>query len=107
MRGTIPAGFKPRLLGLLGLGLLQGAVGWWMVKSGLTGDADVKVSHFRLATHLLLALFTLTYATWTALDMQALARGRKGSYLPSAQRDLSRHRRRRGCTLIHIVLLVG
>ncbi|MFM6829540.1 MAG: COX15/CtaA family protein [Novosphingobium sp.] len=79
MRGAIPAGFKPRLLGLLGLGMLQGMVGWWMVKSGLSGDADVKVSHFRLATHLLLALFTLTYATWTALDMQALAHGRAPS----------------------------
>ena len=36
---------------------LQGAVGWWMVKSGLT--QDVKVSHIRLATHLSLALTTL------------------------------------------------
>lgn len=75
MRGAIPAGFKLRLLGLLGLGMLQAVVGWWMVKSGLTDNADVKVSHFRLAAHLLLALFTLTYTTWTALDMQALARG--------------------------------
>ncbi|PLK27244.1 COX15/CtaA family protein [Novosphingobium sp. TH158] len=81
LRGSIPAGFKPRLLGLLGLGLLQAVVGWWMVKSGLSGDADVKVSHFRLATHLLLALFTLTYTTWTALDMHALARGEKPARL--------------------------
>lgn len=77
LRGAIPAGYKPRLLGLLGLGALQAVVGWWMVKSGLTGDADVKVSHFRLAAHLLVALFTLAYTTWTALDFHALARGQQ------------------------------
>lgn len=73
VRGAIPAGFKPRLLGLLALGGLQGAVGWWMVSSGLS--ADVKVSHFRLATHLLVALTTLAGLVWTALDMRRLARG--------------------------------
>lgn len=75
LRGAIPAGYKPRLVGLLVLGLLQGAVGWWMVKSGLHGGADVKVSHFRLAVHLSLALSALGYAVWTALDLRALARG--------------------------------
>jgi heme a synthase len=75
LRGAIPGTFKPRLIGLLGLGLLQGAVGWWMVKSGLSGDADTKVSHFRLAVHLLLALFTLAYTVWTALDLRNQARG--------------------------------
>ena len=55
------------------LGALQGAVGWWMVSSGLT--ADVKVSHYRLAAHLLVALFTLGGLVWTALDLRALARG--------------------------------
>jgi len=44
-----------------------------MVKSGLTHD--VKVSHFRLATHLLLALTTLAGLVWTALDLRADARG--------------------------------
>jgi cytochrome c oxidase assembly protein subunit 15 len=75
LRGAIPAAFKPRLLGLLGLGLLQGAVGWWMVKSGLSGLSDTKVSHLRLAVHLMLALFTLAYTVWTALDLRAHARG--------------------------------
>lgn len=69
----IPAGYKPRLLALLALGGLQGAVGWWMVSSGLT--QDVKVSHFRLAAHLLVALTTLGGLVWTALDLTALARG--------------------------------
>lgn len=72
-KGAIPTGYKPRLLALLALGGLQGVVGWWMVTSGLT--QDVKVSHFRLATHLLIALLTLGGLVWTALDLRALARG--------------------------------
>ncbi|MDE2435018.1 MAG: COX15/CtaA family protein [Sphingomonadales bacterium] len=72
VRKAIPAGYHARLVGLLLLGGLQGAVGWWMVKSGLTHD--VKVSHFRLATHLLLALTTLAALVWTALDLRATAR---------------------------------
>jgi cytochrome c oxidase assembly protein subunit 15 len=71
-RGAIPAGYKPRLLALLALGGLQGAIGWWMVASGLTQRTDV--SHFRLAAHLLTALFTLGGMVWTALDLRALAR---------------------------------
>ena len=74
VRRQIPQGYKPRLLALLALGGLQGAVGWWMVSSGLT--QDVKVSHFRLAAHLLVALTTLAGLVWTALDLRALAQGR-------------------------------
>lgn len=73
LKRAIPAGYKGRLLILLVLGGLQGAVGWWMVKSGLTND--VKVSHLRLATHLGLALTTLALLVWTALDLKATARG--------------------------------
>lgn len=73
LKRAIPDGYKPRLVALLALGGLQGVVGWWMVSSGLT--ADVKVSHYRLATHLLVALFTLGGLVWTALDLRALARG--------------------------------
>ena len=58
---------------LLVLGGLQGAIGWWMVKSGIVND--VKVSHFRLATHLMVALVTMAAIMWTALDLRALARG--------------------------------
>ncbi|MCW1429234.1 COX15/CtaA family protein [Novosphingobium sp. JCM 18896] len=79
VRKQIPAGYKPRLVALLALGGLQGAVGWWMVSSGLT--QDVKVSHFRLAAHLLVALTTLGGLVWTALDLRALARGEPRSRL--------------------------
>ena len=79
LRGAIPDGYKPRLLALLALGGMQGVVGWWMVSSGLT--ADVKVSHFRLAAHLLIALTTLGGLIWTALDLRALAAGKAQSRL--------------------------
>jgi len=73
LRRRMPPGYLPRLLALLALVGLQGAIGWWMVKSGIVHD--VKVSHFRLAAHLLTALATLGGLVWTALDLQALARG--------------------------------
>jgi cytochrome c oxidase assembly protein subunit 15 len=73
LRGMIPAGFKPRLLALLGLGGLQGFFGWLMVQSGLTGTMT-DVSHFKLSLHLMTALITLALLTWTALDMRALAK---------------------------------
>ena len=73
IKGAIPKGYHGRLLALLALGGLQGTIGWWMVSSGLS--ADVRVSHFRLATHLLVALFTLGGLIWTALDLRALHRG--------------------------------
>ncbi len=68
----IPRGYKPRLLALLALGGLQGAIGWWMVSSGLSLRTDV--SHFRLAVHLLTALLIMGGLAWTALDLRALAR---------------------------------
>lgn len=77
VKRQIPAGYKPRLLALLALGGLQGAIGWWMVKSGI--QYDVKVSHFRLAAHLLTALTTFAGLVWTALDLRALARGEQRS----------------------------
>ncbi|MEP6786015.1 MAG: COX15/CtaA family protein [Sphingomonadales bacterium] len=72
LRGAIPTGYKGRLLALLALGGLQGAVGWWMVKSGLW--QGVAVSHYRLSVHLLLALFILAGLVWTALDLKQLER---------------------------------
>ena len=50
---------------------LQGAIGWWMVASGLVDRPDV--SHFRLAVHLLLALLIFAALIWVALDLRALA----------------------------------
>jgi len=71
-RRQIPVGYKPRLVALIALIGLQGAIGWWMVQSGIV--SDVKVSHFRLSAHLLTALFTLGGLVWTARDLLVLAR---------------------------------
>ena len=79
IRRQIPQGYKLRLLLLLALGGMQGVIGWWMVTSGLS--QDVKVSHFRLATHLIVALLTLGALVWTALDMRSLSTDRSASRL--------------------------
>lgn len=71
VRRMIPRGYGVRLVTLLALGGLQAVVGWWMVSSGLSERTDV--SHYRLAAHLLLALFILGAVVWTALDMRRLA----------------------------------
>lgn len=70
-RRAIPAGYGARLFALTSLVGLQGALGWWMVASGL--EYRVDVSHFRLAAHLLTALFLLAGLVWTARDLDALA----------------------------------
>lgn len=68
---AIPAGYGGRLVALLALGGLQGAIGWWMVTSGLSVRTDV--SHYRLAIHLLMALFIMGGLIWTALDLSDAA----------------------------------
>lgn len=72
VKRAIPAGYGWRLVGLLALGGLQGAIGWWMVASGLVGRTDV--SHIRLTVHLLTALLIYSGLIWTALDFRRLVR---------------------------------
>ena len=55
LTGRVERGLMPKLAGLLLLGGLQGALGWWMVASGLTERTDV--SQYRLAAHLTMAAF--------------------------------------------------
>jgi cytochrome c oxidase assembly protein subunit 15 len=62
-RGALNSDLKRRLWIIFGLGALQGAVGWWMVASGLT--QRVEVSQLRLATHLVLALLIFAAIVWT------------------------------------------
>lgn len=64
----IPVGWTGRLLVLGMLGGLQGAIGWWMVSSGLTGKM-VDVASYRLATHLGLAFVILGLAGWYILSL--------------------------------------
>ena len=68
IRGRVPNGFGGRLLLLLILGGLQGVIGWWMVRSGLTADATV--SQYRLAVHLGMALVIFALLLWTAFDIR-------------------------------------
>jgi heme a synthase len=62
-RGVVGAELRRRLWLIFGLGALQGAVGWWMVASGLS--QRVEVSQYRLATHLVLALLIFAAIVWT------------------------------------------
>src|SRR5215468_2320546 len=62
-RGGLSGELQRRLWLIFGLGALQGAVGWWMVYSGLTHRTEV--SQYRLATHLVLALVIFAVIMWT------------------------------------------
>ncbi|MDI3336021.1 COX15/CtaA family protein [Defluviimonas aestuarii] len=64
----MPAGWTGRLAGLGALGGLQGAIGWWMVSSGLTGRM-VDVASYRLAIHLGLAFAILGLIAWYMLSL--------------------------------------
>src|SRR6202046_1110597 len=83
-RGWIASSLRPWLWFIFGLGALQGAVGWWMVASGLA--ERVEVSQYRLATHLLLACLIYVELIFTARRMDTpadavspLADGRGGA----------------------------
>ena len=67
VRGKLTPALKPRLLALLALGGLQGALGWAMVASGLIDRPSV--SHYRLAGHLLLAVALYAYTVWLILEL--------------------------------------
>lgn len=81
IRRQIPAGWTSRLLGLGALGGLQGAIGWWMVSSGLSGTM-LDVASYRLATHLGLAFVILGLIGWYILKM-----GRSEADLLQARRN--------------------
>jgi cytochrome c oxidase assembly protein subunit 15 len=68
IKRAIPKGYGWRLAALFVLGGLQGAVGWFMVMSGLEGRTEV--SPYRLSAHLLFALFLFAVLIWTALDLR-------------------------------------
>ena len=68
VKRQIPKGYGWRLVALFVLGGLQGAVGWFMVVSGLEGRTEV--SPYRLSAHLLFALFLFSALIWTALDLR-------------------------------------
>ena len=76
LKNKIPDGYKSRFLLVLLLGASQGALGWFMVMSGLSDRADV--SHFRLAAHLIVALVIYCALLWLAFDFEP--RSRPGTF---------------------------
>ena len=65
--GQMERRLVPKFAVMFLLGGLQGALGWYMVASGLVDRVDV--SQYRLAAHLLLAVLILSYIFWSALDL--------------------------------------
>jgi len=67
LRRRVPASLVPALVAILALGALQGAMGWYMVQSGLVDDP--RVSHLRLTAHLALALAIFAAMFWIGLTL--------------------------------------
>src|SRR5437764_2658475 len=63
----IPLGLAWPLVAIFGLGFAQGALGWYMVQSGLADR--VEVSQYRLVAHLALALAIYAATLWIALGL--------------------------------------
>ncbi|MCX7888592.1 MAG: COX15/CtaA family protein [Rhodobacteraceae bacterium] len=95
----IPAGWTGRLLLLGGLGALQGAVGWWMVSSGLTGRM-VDVASYRLAVHLGLGFAILGLLAWYILML-----GRPEPALLQARRQGEPHLAALATGVMHLAFL--
>jgi len=84
-KGMIPRQVRGRLWLLLLLLGAQGALGWFMVSSGLSGR--IEVSQYRLAAHFAAALLIYGATVWTAADF--LARPQAGSGDQGRARHLS------------------
>ncbi len=88
LRGKIPTGWTSKLLLLGVLGGAQGAIGWWMVSSGITsGKGMLDVASYRLALHLGLAFLILGFIFWFIL------------LLRRSERDLMQARREKDAKL--------
>ena len=98
VRRQIPAGMGWKLVGLLGLGGLQGAVGWWMVSSGLVNRTEV--AQERLAIHLVLACLTFVGLVWLAASLGK----RPGEVI---ERGLSRLRFGASALIVAVLVQIG
>jgi cytochrome c oxidase assembly protein subunit 15 len=76
VRRRVPGGLILPLSGILALGCGQGALGWYMVESGLADRVDV--SQYRLVAHLALALLIYAVSLWTALGLLSPPGGAPG-----------------------------
>ena len=89
------------------LGGLQGAMGWYMVQSGLVDDP--RVSHFRLTAHLGLALAIFAAMFWMALSIVRQGAGGRGAVSGAAERAGARLRHAGACiaALVFLMALTG
>ena len=99
LRKAIPPGWTGRLLALGVLGGAQGAIGWWMVSSGLSGRM-VDVASYRLAVHLGLAFVILALIGWYVLRL-----GREERELMQARRSAERGLKGMASGLLHLAFL--
>lgn len=88
LRGMLSPVFARRLALIFALGALQGAVGWFMVKSGLVARIDV--SPYRLALHLAIAVVIFAALVGTVLDLRAADRKEPAPEFPAGQARLAR-----------------
>jgi len=95
----MPPGWTMRLLLLGALGGAQGAIGWWMVASGLTGDR-IDVASYRLAVHLGLAFAILGLIAW-----YMLALSRSEAALMQARRVAEPRRKGLATGLMHLAFV--
>jgi heme a synthase len=95
VKKRLPSSVKPKLVGILALGALQGGVGWWMVSSGLVHRTEV--AQERLAIHLLIAALIFSACLWVA--------GGLGSRRASSAHDAVRRLRATGVVLLGLVFV--
>ncbi|AHM05027.1 Heme A synthase, cytochrome oxidase biogenesis protein Cox15-CtaA [Roseibacterium elongatum DSM 19469] len=96
---NIPRGWSLRLLMLGALGGAQGAIGWWMVASGLE-EGMLDVASYRLATHLGLAFLILSLIAWYVMRL-----GRAESELLAARREGDRKLKGVSTGVMHLAFL--
>lgn len=97
--GRMPRGWTGRLLLIGALGGLQGAIGWWMVHSGLQAGM-LDVASYRLAIHLGLAFLILSFIAWYILRL-----GRDEAELLQARRNTDKGLKQWSTELLHLGFL--
>lgn len=104
-RRRLPETLTLRLAALPVLVAAQGALGWYMVQSGLSERTSV--SQYRLTAHLALALVIYVVAAWTAFRLRATdATSREEAALPGAQPPVDRGALA-VAALVFVVILTG
>jgi cytochrome c oxidase assembly protein subunit 15 len=100
VRSRIDGALARRLLLIFILGGLQGALGWYMVKSGLVDDP--RVSQYRLTAHLGMAFLIYAAMFWTALGLL-----RRQATVHDPQRERLRRFAIALCVAIFVMALSG